>query len=337
LAAVSLYATEKELTVISWMAILGGCAAAAISLYEFSQGTYLIYETPEHISGLSELELSQRAALVLAGRLTNPNTLAASLILPLSLALGAALLSRLWAVRLAAIAAVAVIGVCILETLSRGALLAAFVVLMVYVIRFRPSWRLTSVGLVLILVIATAIVAFPEPFLNRFTQTLEDRGAGRVDIWNAGLHAFREHAIVGTGLDSFPTAMQKYDYVLIHDFGGTAKGPHNAFLGTSVELGIVGLLLLLGVVFAHLKSSARVFRSEEFLALRRRLVPYEAACWGLLACGFFLDLVWELYFWFAWMLLIMAVRVRQERRRLALERVAQPSSDYSGAKGLVRA
>jgi hypothetical protein len=40
-----------------------------------------------------------------------------------------------------------------------------------------------------------------------------------------------------------------------------------------------------------------------------RLISYEAACWGLLTCAFFVDILWELYFWLAWMLLVMASQV----------------------------
>jgi O-antigen ligase len=318
LVTVSSYVTEKELATIRWMTIAGGCTAAVASLYQFSQGSYFAYDTPEGIDALEELALSGRAALVYAGRLTNPNTLAATLIMPMAFALGSSLSSKRATGRLLSLAATALLGVCILETLSRGAVVAAAVVLLVFLWRYRPDWRLSLTCLVFGGVVAAVIYAMPDLFLHRFSQTLEDRGAGRLDIWNAGLLAFQNHGIIGAGLDCFPAAMERYQYVLIHDFGGAARGPHNAFLGTAVELGIVGLGLLFLLIIEHFRTSAKAYRSEQSLAMRRRFVPYEAACCGLLVAGVFLDLVWEPYFWFAWTLLVLVVRARLASRFAAI-------------------
>jgi hypothetical protein len=66
-----------------------------------------------------------------------------------------------------------------------------------------------------------------------------------------------------------------------------------------IEVGIIGLTFLL-----------LAFRSQLREARNRFLVPYQAACWGMVVMGLTLDIVWRKSFWFCWILLAMAVRVR---------------------------
>ena len=311
LIGTSSYVSEREMKAITWFVILGGCAAAMITLYQFSQGSYVVYDPTEDPDVIEALDMAGRAMLGYAGRVTNPNTLAATLILPFSLALGTLVSARRWMGRLFSLAVLVLLVFCIAQTQSRGALVATVVIVLIFLWRFQPRSRVTLPLTVFGGTVSCALVAMPDLVMKRFHDTLRDRGAGRLDIWDAGLHAFQKHSVLGAGLDCFPQAMDKYLYVFIHDLGGAAKGAHNAFLGAAVELGIVGLALMLTAIVEHFLLSARTSRSQPDLASRRFLAPYEAACGGLLICGLFLDLAWEEYFWFAWMLLVMAARIRQ--------------------------
>src|SRR6266436_3615098 len=303
LVGVSLQATEKELATIAWLAILGGCVAAGYSLYQFSHGEWWV--PPEGVPN----QLAGRGSLSAGDRLTNPNTLGASLLLPLSLALGALLSSRSWRGRLALTAAIAVISAAIYTTMSRGTLIAVIVVLLVCLWRSRVKWPV----LVPLAVMGAIVIAMPDLFFSRLGEAFEDRGTGRVDIWNAGLLALRHHAISGVGLDCFPEAYNQYAYTSLN-FVGFSRGPHNIYLGTWVELGSVGLVLLLGTIRGHFLLATKAYQAEADESSRLRLASYEAPCWGLLASGCFMDLLWEEYFWLAWMLLAMGVRARLARR-----------------------
>jgi hypothetical protein len=75
----------------------------------------------------------------------------------------------------------------------------------------------------------------------------------------------------------------------------------------------VGLILLLGAIGRHLLLAANGSHAVPNQTLRLQLVSYEAALWGLLVCGFFLDLLWDEYFWLTLMLMVMTVRVRDAR------------------------
>ena len=245
---------------------------------------------------------------------TEPNVLAASLILPFSLAAGMLLSSRTWLNRLFMMGCVGLVGTSIYATMSRGAAIATLVVVLIYLWRTRVSLRV----LVLFLLMAGSVAAMPGLFTSRFGESTEDRGAGRVDIWDNGLQALRHYGILGAGLDRFPDAYNKYLYVASED-RGYSRGPHNIYLGTAVELGIVGITLLALIIWTHLLPAAKACRGDLGESSRLRLISCEAACWGLLVSGLFTDVLWEEYFWLAWMLLVLATRARQVSRALAYQ------------------
>ena len=303
LTAVSIRASQSELAIVVWLAILGGCVAAGVSLYSYSQGEMWVATYGQTFG---------RATLSVGDRVTNPNTLGATLILPLSLAIGLLLSSRSRFRLLLLTGSIALIGASIYTTISRGTLVAIAVVVLVYIWQSRPSWRV----LASVTVLGVIVLAMPQVFLSRLGEAFTDRGAGRLDIWVVGLRALQHYAVLGAGLDCFPDAFREYVHAA-PNFKGFARAPHNVYLGTWVELGVVGFLLLLGAVRGHLRLAARACRIDPEESSRLQLISYEAACLGLLASGFFLDLLWEEYFWLTLMLLVMGVRTRQANREVA--------------------
>jgi O-antigen ligase len=307
LVAVSSRVTEKELDTIVWLAVLGASVAASISLYQFSRGQYFIPpDAPQIQTG--------RAALSAGALATEPNALGATLILPFSLAAGILLSSRTWLSRLVMIGCVALIGTCIYASMSRGAVMAIGVVVLIYLWRSRANPRVW----VLFLLMGGSMAVMPGLFVSRFQDIIADRGAGRMDIWENGLQALRRYGILGAGLDRFPAAYNKFLYVS-SEYRGFSRASHNIYLGTAVELGIVGITLLALILWRHLLRATRAYRSDIDESSRLRLISYEAACWGLLVQGFFYDILWEQYLWLAWMLLIMATEARQVSRALTYQ------------------
>jgi O-antigen ligase len=301
--ASSICPTEKEMATIIWLVIIGGFLAAAVSLYGFSRGDW--WTSP--LAGHTPRQLSGRETLAIGDRMTDPNVLGASLILPLSLAVCTWLSSRTWRRRLLLFGLTGVIGASILATMSRGAIAAVAIVFAVLI------WRSGARRRVLLpLVIMGGIVMSMPDLPKRLMQTQSDRGAGRFDIWHVGLSAFRHYALFGAGQDCFPDAFNQYVQTAPH-FVGYSRAPHNIYLGTGVELGVVGLVLLLGAIVRHLRLAAKGRHAVRDEALRLRLVSFQAALWGLLVCGFFLDILWDEYFWLTLILMVMTVHSRKPR------------------------
>ena len=87
----------------------------------------------------------------------------------------------------------------------------------------------------------------PESLTQRLFQTSEQISerdfSGRGYIWQRGWNAFlqTDAQIQGTGLKTFRTLLaQTYD--------GWSKAPHNTYLSTLIELGIIGFTIFLGMI-----------------------------------------------------------------------------------------
>jgi len=118
----------------------------------------------------------------------------------------------------------------------------------------------------------------------------------------------QHHPIIGVGLDNFVFVYTRYAGYAPR-FHGYANGPHNIFLSIATELGVVGMLLFSAAVVSQLRSHR--YRG---LALENtgemRVLACEAACYGILASAFFLDVLWMKAFWLCWILLAVVARAQ---------------------------
>ncbi|MBV9272172.1 MAG: O-antigen ligase family protein, partial [Candidatus Eremiobacteraeota bacterium] len=226
----------QRLRIVVGAAVAGGFAASAYGVMVFRSGAANGYQGRLYLS-------TDNAAF-------DPNHFASGLILPVALALVGALWTRRPLVRVAYAVAVAVMLLAMAYSASRGALLGVFAVILFLLIRDRHRIQLAGVSAV----IGGLVLALQTTLIQRFSQALSTGGAGRIDIWRVALSAFKKYWLTGAGFGNFPDA---YDKVLIQsyqlNFTGEHRAPHNLLLGTSVELGIVGLALLLIAWYGHIR------------------------------------------------------------------------------------
>ena len=282
LVSASFRMNRKELYSVLGLAMVGGIVGASYAAWQFLYG------------GGAQLT---RASI---GQ-TNPNEFALSLLLPLSIAMGAFLSMRKWIPRTAMLAAIGVIGFGILISMSRGSLIAVGVLILIYIRKLRINWRM-SIG---ILALLALLLAVPDQFFERIQGVVSDRGAGRFDIWQAGVEAAKHHGIIGVGLDNFPVAFDRYaQYATV--FRGYRREPHNVYLGTLTELGIVGLLLLLASIRSQIHMIEKLKAAAKQVPM---VVACEGACFAILIVGLSKDILWDKVFWFSWILLASAARL----------------------------
>ncbi|HXY13059.1 MAG TPA: O-antigen ligase family protein [Terriglobales bacterium] len=273
---------EEEMRVVLVLAVLGGCVAAVMSVHEFYSGTFYLQST--------------RSSLMLGNRDTDPNQFGASLLLPLSLTIGAVVQGRGRTLRACAMLAIATLSLALLLSMSRGALVAGLTVIVVY------TWRLgfnRRIALAIVL-LAALLLLMPQAFFARLG--LSDRGAGRVDIWTASMDLVPRYGLFGAGWNNFIVA---YSGIAGHaaSFRGFTRGSHSIYVGMLIEVGAVGLMFLL-----------LAFRSQLREGKTRELLPYAAACWAMVVMGITLDVVWRKSFWFAWIILAMAARLHESKK-----------------------
>jgi O-antigen ligase len=292
LVAVSFRVSNQELRVMCALAVIGGAAAGVVSwLY-----------------GAEAYAPQQRQTLAGDEAFADPNFFAASLLLPLALAIAGVIISRTLTARLAAGAAIAITGATIMLTVSRGSLVALTVMLLLLFIGVNARWQI----LVVIGVVAGLTLVMPEAFFDRIGRLVEgvdSTGSGRTEIWAVGLEMLRDNAILGVGFANFMTSYGVEAHVGPR---GGYRGAHNTYLGLWAELGVIGLLVLLTALALHLWRAQRTRRLAGGPAVL--LAATQAGCVGTAVAAIFIDVLWKKWFWLPWILLTWAVASTREPR-----------------------
>jgi O-antigen ligase len=278
--------TKNELQGVTFMAIFGGCCAAVWSAYLFQQGHF--YETGAET----------RASLIVGGRYANPDGLAMTLLLPISLAFGYFLTFKRLLPKACMLVAIAITTLGLFLTMSRGAVVALVVMLFVYLYRLKAGSRLVAP-----MILLTLLLAFmPASFFLRFQQAGSSGGSGRLDIWKVGITAFEHYGLVGAGFFNFPFAYTNYAGEA-HHYEGNYRDSHNIYLAMGVELGVVGLCFFGLAVRSQFRAAGR---SKDQSDVNHLQLATQAAACGALVFGLFGNILWTKGFWFAWMLLAAA-------------------------------
>jgi putative inorganic carbon (hco3(-)) transporter len=291
LIAVSSQVTKKQFSIVRLLAVAGGWLAACYVIYLFEIGvTYRITE---------------RASLLVAGRETNPDTLASEFIIPLSLALVAFFGVRTWLRKIVSLMAATTITYAMLLCMSRAAVVAIAVVIAVFLFRLRANRHLFALGAML----GLSLLALPSTFFARLADAFRTGGAGRFDIWVAALAILKQTWITGSGIATFPNVYNQYaGYAPV--FRGFGRGAHNTYLEVAVELGIVGFVLLCMALVEHFRLVRQLRTTAHELPIP--VAGMEAACWGMLSFALAGDILWSKPFWLCWMLLLMCISSTKE-------------------------
>ena len=193
--------------------------------------------------------------------------------------------------------------------MSRGAIVGVLVMTFVYFRRLRVKNALPII-VCMVCVFAIASVWVPERFYSRWEGAAASRGAGRLDIWLVGWAAAKDHGIIGAGLANFPIVYDNYK-AAAEVFRGEGRAPHNIYLEVTVELGLVGFLLFVLALRSQLREAraAEAAAKDAPLELSNFLVACEATGWGMLACGFFLGILWFKMFWLCWIFISLMVKL----------------------------
>ena len=282
-AAISFQASETQLRRVCVLTAIGGVlAAAAIVMFGFEADA----------AGVA------RGTLSLGEREANANAAAQSLLLPLTLAVAALVSTRSALVRLAGIGGIAIIASGIFLTVSRSSLAAIALMFCLLLYRFRVRWQvLVAVG-----ILGLLVPLMPGVFFDRIGNVFsgEDAtGSGRTLIWGVGLDALPQYGIFGAGFANFPVVYNIFSHTT------NARGAHNEYLGTWVDLGVIGLVLFVVALVGHL----RLGKWTGSATLRPAAAAAQAACLGFLFIAFFSDVLWRKAFWIPWILAIWLSRL----------------------------
>lgn len=198
----------------------------------------------------------------LAGSVGDPNDQASVLVAAIPLAFGlAGVLRRSPGLRLLALLSIVLCLAGVVNTLSRGGLIALACVMGAGVV-FGGRWRRWAVLFLLIGSLGTLgyfVALAPASSTARVTSA---DTSGRSDLWRIALRMIDAHPIAGIGSGNFQNTEVHYlgSPGAIHSAALIVDDPHvahNIYLQLFAELGIVGLLIFLGIVLASLRAAAR--------------------------------------------------------------------------------
>lgn len=254
--------------------------------------------------------------------------------LVLCFGLGAALLWQLRGYRRSlAAAALGLILIALLLTLSRGAYLALGVAAAVFVTfltpRARPS-RSLLLAVPAVGIVAASVLAIPpvrseaETVISRAASTAdlgEGSIEGRLDMWRVGAAIAIDHPILGTGPETYTLLFPQYRDSLLasrRDFwlAYAPESPHNVYLAIGAGSGLPALaayLALIGAIFVQLLRGLRVAATG---AGRIALAAILAGAAGHLVADLFMtaDIAGS---WLVWMILGAGVGYAEAVRRSA--------------------
>jgi O-antigen ligase len=190
---------------------------------------------------------------------------------------------------------------------SRGGFVSVVVVLIYFAIKTKN--RLVMLGIAA----ASSLIflAFPT-VLHRLTEAqTASTGSGRTFIWSVGAKALSEHWISGTGIGTFPLA---YDRAIgstgLSAFEGWSRPAHNVLVGTSVELGLMGVALVLIAWYLSFRQTSNIARTSPNYTLR---IASEAVVLGVFINALFLDVFLIKLVWLVFMIPIMLHNVERAR------------------------
>ncbi len=207
---------------------------------------------------MSEAEQGTRAG----GLGGNVNELAFNLLVALPVAFGFVIGVRSLWIRVGAIAALVILLSTVAVSLSRSAYLAALVMWIFGIVRFRRV-DLFKYAIPGAIAFGVGLALLPDPVLERIAtlDSKEARGDDasvrtRVVSNRNGLDAFVRNPLVGVGLRNFMNWEMRE---IRSEKGGHVI--HNAYLSTAAELGLVGIIPLLVIIGITWREFGLAWRS----------------------------------------------------------------------------
>ena len=147
----------------------------------------------------------------------------------------------------------------ILSTGSRTGFIILLTIGVVLFFLVKGAKKLIYLGIAAFILSGLMLFVIPESTTDRLLQTItqiQDRDlTNRVEIWDMGLLAFQKEGayIQGVGFKTFPVLMQKHFH--------WSEYPHNTYLVVLIELGVIGFILYMTMIFIFIKHAYALYRT----------------------------------------------------------------------------
>jgi O-antigen ligase len=319
-AVVSLLRLDKrEVMLLCGAVVVGAAACATYGIWLFTHGTSI------QANGIA----SQRLTISLGqGSFINADHFAGALVFPFALALVATLNLRGWRKPVMALVSLSLLGG-IFVSATRGSVIAVGIVFLYLLIFYRHRVQLAVIAAIGL----AASIPFPSVWM-RFNDPSQGQAGGRFGIWATAWTAFRHHWLGGVGPGQFYLAYgEEYLKTAISGMKPWAQDPHNLIASTGVEVGIIGLALMLGGWYLQFRTVQAIPPTSPYFNLR---VAMQAGTLGLFAVAMSVDIFFYKYLWIAFMLTVLVRNAwlgqekadRSEASSVAVRRRIEEAGSY---------
>jgi O-antigen ligase len=269
---------------------------------------------------------------LVGGMFENPNDLATALDLLLPFAVLLTLISKGFA-RLFYLSCAAVLTIGVLVTLSRGGFLGLIASSSVLLWKLGRGRRLkTTLGAALICGILFAVMpgGYGARVATIFNTEQDQTGSAQLrrELMERAASIAINRPIVGVGMGNF------------HIYSIKEKEAHNAYLEIAAELGVMGLIAYLIVIFAPLRSLRRIERQTTGLRSKSEREMYwlsvsiQAAFIAYMVCSFFssIQYLWHLYYTAAYAVALRQIHAAEEMESSLSDNQALAPAPAANAK-----
>lgn len=202
-------------------------------------------------------------------------------------------------------------------TFSRGGYFAAFIVLIFFgVVKKRSLLILT------IVLFFTWQVVLPKTVVDRIemTQTeegeLERSAGGRLGLWDLGLEIFSENPIFGVGYQGYRMSVGGKTTYQGEEIKAGGADPHNYYVLTLSEQGVIGIIMFLCILFASFRSGLKLYKIAKNPFNKGLALGFMGAVVALIIANMFGDrwsyFVLGSYFWIFWGLVDRGILLSQK-------------------------
>jgi O-antigen ligase len=234
---------------------------------------------------------AQRVSLKYGTSEIDQNHFANAFLFPIAILIATLLRSRWLTIKAFCALGIGLMVTAILMSGSREAMLAVGVMVLYFLWRGRDRIAL----LVLTGICAIAVAPFATIFIGRISRVFSSTQDGRQSIWAVGVAAVKHYWAFGGGLGTFPDVYDRF-YLAVAQMhpDGWERPAHNIILHYSVELGIVGLALIVWFWVANFSMLSDIKRDHPLYDDR---VMVEAGLVGIAVVALFIDLFTYKYAW----------------------------------------
>lgn len=263
----------------------------------------------------------RRISLKLGNSEIDQNHFANAFLFPIAVLITGLLRSRWLSIKGLCAIGIGLMVTAMLVSGSREAFIALAAMVLYFLWRGRERAQLVALSAVC----AIFAAPFAGVVIGRFANAFASGSQGRASIWAVGWQAIQHYWIAGSGLGTFPDVYDRFYLAVaqIHP-DGWARPPHDLLIHYTVELGIVGIGLIVWFYAAHFTMLRGIDRSHPFYDYR---VMVEAALVGIAIVSCFIDLFTYKYAWLVFASAAQVAYLATTVRRNAPESVAGDASD----------